>query len=177
MKQKQIELLQQQIDKLDNKDFDLEAWKNYTIVLLARLFGEDNQKIRQIEKLDYEYNSWSLRDTSGFSSYMQTCKELGREILEASINEIENFGIPKKVINDVNTIDVNIILSALEDELKGSQYKAMMTLLKADISPEEKKRQLHEIIKELGPEAIQVILESILLNEGFVAGLTKSGDR
>ncbi|OYT12791.1 MAG: hypothetical protein B6I19_08515 [Bacteroidetes bacterium 4572_114] len=104
MKQKQIELLQQQIDKLDSKDFDLEAWKNYTIVLLARLFGEDNQKIKQIEKLDYEYNSWSLRDTSGFTSYLQTCKELG-------------------------------------------------------------------------PEATQVILESILLNEGFVAGLVKPGDR
>ncbi|OQX72447.1 MAG: hypothetical protein B6D64_15150, partial [Bacteroidetes bacterium 4484_276] len=101
MKQKQIELLQQQIDKLDSKDFDLEAWKNYTIVLLARLFGEDNQKIKQIEKLDYEYNSWSLRDTSGFTSYLQTCKELGRKILEASIIEIENFGIPKKTENDV----------------------------------------------------------------------------
>jgi hypothetical protein len=171
MKEKQIELLQQQIKKLDNKDFDLEAWKNYTIVLLARLFGENNQKIKQIEKLDYEYNSWSLRDTSGYSSYLQTCKKLGREILEASINEIENFGIPKQVKAKGNAIDVNIILTALEDELKGSQYKALMNLLKEDISPDEKKRLLHEILKELGPETSQAILESIFLNKGFVAGL------
>jgi len=171
MKGKQIELLQEQIDKLESKDFDLEAWKNYTIVLLARLFGENNQKIKMIENLDYEYNSWSLRDTSGYSSYLQTCKKLGREILEASINEIENFGIPEQVKSEENTIDVNIILSALEDELKGSQYKILMILLKADISPKEKKRQLHEIIKELSPATNQTILESILLNKGFVAGL------
>jgi hypothetical protein len=173
MKEKQIELLQQQIEKLDNKAFDLEAWKNYTIVLLARMFGENSQKIKQIEKLDYEYNSWSLRDTSGTTSYLDTCKKLGREILEASISEIENFGIPKRVEEKGNTIDVNIILSALEDELKGSQYKALMNLLKEKNSPDEKKRLLHEIIKELGPDAPQAILESILLNKGFVAGISE----
>jgi hypothetical protein len=173
MKEKQIELLQQQIDKLDNKAFDLEAWKNYTIVLLARMFGENSQKIKQIEKLDYEYNSWSLRDTSGTTSYLDTCKKLGREILEASISEIENFGIPKKTKEKGKTIDVNIILSALEDELKGSQYKSLMKLLKEKMSPDEKKRLLHEIIKELGPEAPQAILESILLNKGFVAGISE----
>ncbi len=173
MKEKQIDLLQQQIDKLNNKDFDLEAWKNYTIVLLARMFGENSQKIKQIEKLDYEYNSWSLRDTSGTTSYLDTCKKLGREILEASIIEIENFGIPKKPKTKGSAIDVNVILSALEDELKGSQYKSLMKLLKEKMSPDEKKRLLHEIIKELGPEASQAILESILLNKDFVAGISE----
>lgn len=171
MKQQYIDILRQQITKLDEKRFDLEAWKNYTIIVLARIFGENNQKIRQIEKLEYEHNSWSLRDTSGYSAYLQTAKKLGREILEASIDEIEHFGVPEKPVNTENTVNISVILNALEDELKGSQYKSLMKLLKSELSDDEKKRQLHDIIEELGTQTTQAILESILLNEGFVVGL------
>lgn len=171
MKQQQIDLLRQQIAKLDEKRFDLEAWKNYTIIVLARIFGENNQKIRQIEKLEYEHNSWSLRDTSGYSAYLQTAKKLGREILEASIDEIERFGVPEKPVATENTVNISVILNALEDELKGSQFKTLMKLLKSELNHDEKKRQLHDIIEELGTQATQAILESILLNEGLVEGL------
>jgi hypothetical protein len=171
MKQQQIDLLRQQISKLDEKRFDLEAWKNYTIIVLARIFGENNQKIRQIEKLEYEHNSWSLRDTSGYSAYLQTAKKLGREILEASVDEIERFGVPEKPVETENTVNISVILNALEDELKGSQFKSLMKLLKSDLSEDEKKRQFHDIIEELGTQTTQAILESILLNAGFVEGL------
>lgn len=171
MKEKQIELLRNQIEKLDNRDFDLEAWKNYTVILLARLFGQDNQKIKQIEKLDYEYNSWSLRDTSGYSSYLQTCKKLGREILEASIDEIRNFGVPEKSEEEAGKMSTDVVLEALDDELKGSQYKALISILKSDANPDEKKRQVHEIIKTLDSETTETILESILLNTDFVSGI------
>nr|NQU89016.1 hypothetical protein [Bacteroidota bacterium] len=171
MKEKQIELLQQQIDKLNSKDFDLEAWKNYTIVLLARLFGENNQKIKQIEKLEYEYNSWSLRNTSGFSSYLQTCKKLGKEILEASINEIENFGIPEIIHDQTKRLDIQVLLSALEDELKGSQYKSIMRLLKSGENEEEKKRQLLEQLQDIEAETIKAVLISILMSKDFIANL------
>ncbi len=168
MKEKQIKILRQQIEKLDNKGFDLEAWKNYTIVLLARIFGENNQKIKQIEKLDYEYSSWSLRDTSGFSSYLQTCKKLGREILEASIDEIENFGLPELSEKSSEKIDISVIMDAMEDELKGSQYKEIIKLLKSDLNQEEKKRQLFEKLKDYGWETSGNILISILMNEEIV---------
>lgn len=171
MKEKQIELLRNQIEKLDSRDFDLEAWKNYTVILLARLFGQDNQKIKQIEKLDYEYNSWSLRDTSGYSSYLRTCKKLGREILEASIDEIRNFGVPEKSKEEVGKMSVDVVLEALDDELKGSQYKALISILKSDANPDEKRRKVHEIIKTLDSETIEAILESILLNTDFVSGI------
>ncbi len=173
MKQQQIDLLRQQIAKLDDKRFDLEAWKNYTIIVLARIFGENNQKIRQIEKLEYEHNSWSLRDTSGYSAYLQTAKKLGREILEASIDEIERFGVPENPIKPEKTVNISIILNALEDELKGSQYKSLMKLLSSGLSHDEKKRQVGDIIEALGSGTTRAILESILLNEGFVAGLVE----
>lgn len=171
MKEKEIQLLREQIEKLDQKNFDLEAWKNYTIVLLARIFGNDSQKIKQIEKLDYEYNSWSLRDTTGYSSYLETCKKLGKEILEASITEIESFGIPTLSSHDGGKVQINVVLDALDDELKGSQFKALIKLLKSNINPEEKKRQLHELLAQLDPGTVNTILEGILLNKDFAESL------
>jgi len=171
MNEKHIELLKQQIEKLDQKNFDLNSWKTHTMILLARIFGEDSQKIKQIEKLEYEFNSWSLRDTTGHSAYLDSCKKLGREILEASINEIEVLGTPQKHTEQPGKMDISVVLDALTDELKGSQYKNLLKTLKADIQPDEKKRLVNEIIREIGEETTRAILENILLNNGFVSNL------
>ncbi len=171
MSEKQIELLSLQIEKLNQKNFDLTAWKTQTAILLARIFGEDNQKIKQIEKLEYEYNSWSLRDTSGHSAYLDSCKKLGREILEASINEIEALGVPEQQEEQTGKMDTNVVLNALNDELKGSQYKSLLKTLKSNINADEKKRLVNEIIREIDAETNRAILESILLNERFVESL------
>jgi hypothetical protein len=40
MIEKQIELIKRQISKLDEKDFDLDAWKSSTTVILGRIFGD-----------------------------------------------------------------------------------------------------------------------------------------
>ena len=54
MVKKEIQLLQDQITKLDDKGFDLESWKIYTIGLLDRLFGHNSHKINQMKELDFE---------------------------------------------------------------------------------------------------------------------------
>lgn len=171
MIEKQIELLRRQIERLDIKQFDLEAWKKHTIILLAGIFGDENQKVKQIGSLEYEHNSWSLRDTSGNSAYLDSCKKLGREILEASIEELEIRGIPEKAEDNIGRMKVSVVLEALDDELKGSQYKALMKLLKSDISKEEISRQLQDIIKELDNETIIAILKGILMHKEFVNAL------
>jgi single-stranded DNA-specific DHH superfamily exonuclease len=172
MNEKQIELLQQQIEKLGHKNFDLTAWKTQTAILLARIFGEDSQKIKLIEKLDYEYNSWSLRDTSGHSAYLDSCKKLGREILEASVNEIEVLGTPESHAEKTGKMDIGVVLDALNDELKGAQYKSLLKTLKSEMSNDEKQRLVQEIIREIGEESTRTILVSVLLNSTFVAGLS-----
>ena len=53
MKEKEIELLKKQLAKLESQDFDLEAWKTGATILLERIFGADNQKIAQVEKIKY----------------------------------------------------------------------------------------------------------------------------
>ena len=49
MEEKYIQLFTRQIEKLDTEDFDLEAWKSSTIVLLKKVFGAQDPKIEQIE--------------------------------------------------------------------------------------------------------------------------------
>lgn len=173
MSENKIEILQKQIDKLENKSFDLEAWKKHTIILLEAIFGTGSQKVKQIENIEYEYNSWSLRDTSGYSAYLDSCKKLGREVLEASIEELQMKGEPQPGEEKEGKIAISVILDALDDELKGSQYKALMKHLKTDMNPEEKSRQVHDIIKELDNETIIAILQGIIMHKDFVDAISE----
>lgn len=158
---KETELLQAQIDKLNNKEFDLDAWKQYTIVLLARIFGEHDPKIRQIEKIEYDFSSWSLRDTSGKSAYMETCKKLGREVLLASVDELKAFGLPDKKEKD-NSIPIEVIQTSLEEELKIAQYRKLQSIILTDKDLEEKKKELTDLIKSLDKGFAEQVLLGIL---------------
>jgi len=161
--EKYIEMLQKQIEKLNDKEFDLEAWKNYTIIMLGRIFGENNQKIKQIEKIDYDFGSWSLRDTSGNSDYMDSCKKMGRVVLEASINEIEVFGLPEQNTQDDNTV-IDILLTAIEDELTGSQFKEIKKIAASIDNESEKKEKLMSNLKSLNAENLAGIIANIISN-------------
>ena len=163
MPEKEISLLQGQIDKLKAKDFDLDAWKKYTIIILARIFGDNSQKVKQIENIEYDYSSWSLRDTSGSSEYLDTCKKLGREILQASIDELNTLGLPESSENP--DAFYNAIMDALQDELKGSQVKELQQILSTTESPEEKREKVLEKLKSYGSEVSHDILSHILTSE------------
>ena len=79
---KSIEVLETQIEKLDAKEFDLNAWKNFTILLLERIFGRESKKIEAIDKIKYDQSSWVLRDETGYTNSMEACRKLGREYLK-----------------------------------------------------------------------------------------------
>ncbi|NCC73637.1 MAG: hypothetical protein EOM06_09595 [Sphingobacteriia bacterium] len=170
MNEQYIALLRKQIEKLETKNFDLNAWKAHTAILLGRIFGEDSQKVRQIEKIEYEFNSWSLRDTTGYSEYLDSCKKLGREVLEASISELDLLGLPQN-INETGKINPAVVLDALNDELKGSQFRQLLRALQADSNAEEKRRQVDEIIREMGETSTRKILGNILLNSSFIENI------
>ena len=163
MSEKEIQLLEQQIERLDTKDFDLEAWKKYTIVILARIFGNKNEKLRLVEKLDYEFSSWSLRDASGNESYEEGTKKLAHEILQAAIDEIKAFGLPE-IKEDQSNEAIQEFLNILLDELKGSQVKQLKTILKSRESKEEKQRMIKEILEEIGEYGAYGVLTSMLMH-------------
>lgn len=171
MAKKEITILRKQIERLGIKDFDLEAWKKFTIVMLARIFGDTSEKIRQIESIEYDYSSWSLRDTSGSSAYLDSCKKLGRKILEASIEELEAFGLPKK--SGEGDAFFQIIIDALKDELKGSQFRDLKTIILKTKKEEEMKEKVREILNDYDTGVPIDILVSILTNKVFKNELSK----
>lgn len=158
MVDKEINILKEQIQKLEAKDFDLEAWKIYTINILERIFGGDSHKIDQIKELKYDFSSWALRDTSGSTG---SIKKKARVILQSSVNELEQFGLPNKGTESKGDVS-ETLLSVFEDELKGAQFKRLKEIIKTkDLT--EKKEQLTELFKELDNEGRQDLLVNIML--------------
>jgi len=158
---KTVQVLQDQIEKLNIKDFDLNAWKNFTILLLERIFGPGNKKIESIQKIKYDQGSWVLRDETGYTNSMEACKKLGREVLEEAIIELETFGTPEKTGDD---IDIQIITTALEDELTGTQFREIRKALAEKRQIEDSKKILVTKIKSYGADTAYAIVANILTN-------------
>ncbi len=83
MVNKEIKLLERQIEKLSASDFDFEAWKKYSVIILSRIFGDNDEKIKQLKNIDFEFSSWSLRDASGNESYEEGSKRLATEVFKS----------------------------------------------------------------------------------------------
>ena len=158
---KTVQVLQGQIEKLQAKDFDLNAWKNFTILLLERIFGPGNKKIESIHKIKYDQGSWVLRDETGYTNSMEACKKLGREVLEEAIIELETFGAPEKTGDE---IDIQIIITALEDELTGTQIREIKKALAEKRQIEDKKKILVTKLKSYGSDTAFTIVANILTN-------------
>lgn len=171
-----IELLKNQISKLDSERLNFNAWKSSTIVLVERIFGENNQKIEQINNIKYTSGGIAIVGASHFWNNIESCRESGREILEICIIELENFGLPEK--NDekneginINltqhqnqTVNLNIILSSIENELTVKQFKEIKAILKSVDDDGEKKGNLINKLREFGTDIVSKILANILTN-------------
>ena len=157
-----IKVLQDQIEKLEAKDFDLNAWKNFTILLLERIFGQKTRKIEAIRKIKYDQGSWVLRDETGYTNSIEACKKLGQEILEEAIVELGAFGAPEET---VNTIPFEVILHALQDELTGSQFREIKNALEEERQIEDLQKILVTKLKGFGSEGVYAIVANILSNE------------
>jgi hypothetical protein len=158
MAEKEISLLKGQLAELDDKKFDLEAWKNHTLIFLERIFGKDNSKLKLIQELRYDYSSWSLRDTAaaGKTKDKDPVKMQAREILEATILELESLGLPQ------NTDDQRKVRELLQDELTGKQVKEIEAIMNSE--NEEKTKKISKIIETLEKENLSLLLAKLLLS-------------
>ena len=161
MVKKEIELLNSQIEKLHLTGFEFEAWKKYSMLILTRVFGKDDPKVSQLQSIEFEFNSWSLRDASGNESYEEGSKKLAKEILQAAIDELNIYGLPKTT-NKKAQVDDKLI-SVIMDEFKGSQVKQLKEILSSDENELEKKRRVKEIVEEITDSARIGILTNILM--------------
>ncbi len=156
MAEKEIALLKEQIARLDEKKFDLEAWKNHTIIFLERIFGKDSSKIKMIKDLRYDYSSWSLRDTAaaGKTKDKDPVRLQADEILRATIAELESLGLPE------NKKELERIWELLEDELTGKQVKEITALVKSE--DKEKTEKVTRILENLEKENLTSIIAKLL---------------
>ena len=163
MVKQEIELLEQQIEKLSASNFDFEAWKKYSVLILTRIFGSTDEKIKQLENIDFEFNSWSLRDASGNESYEEGSKKLAKEVIKSAIDQLHIYGIPNA--NNKNTDETTTeILDTILDEFKGSQVKELSKIIFSHDSKTEKKRKVKELVEEIGEYGCYDIITNILTN-------------
>ncbi|WP_321376186.1 hypothetical protein [uncultured Draconibacterium sp.] len=158
MAEKQIAILREQLAKLDEKKFDLDAWKTHTLIFLERIFGKDNSKIKLIQELHYDYSSWSLRDTAaaGKAKDKDPVKMRASEILEATIIELETLGLPDEEGEQQKVWEL------LQDELTGKQVKEIDALVKSD--DKEKAKKISEILENLEKENLSLLIAKLLLS-------------
>ncbi|WP_297100867.1 hypothetical protein [uncultured Draconibacterium sp.] len=158
MAEKQIAILREQLAKLDEKKFDLDAWKTHTLIFLERIFGRDNSKIKLIQDLHYDYSSWSLRDTAatGKTKDKDPVKMRASEILEATIVELETLGLPE------GEEEPQKVWELLQDELTGKQVKEIDALVKSD--DKEKAKKISEILENLEKENLSLLIAKLLLS-------------
>ena len=153
MRQKYIQLLQEQLDKLDAPQFDLEAWKSATMAILMRIFGKEDEKARFIKNIRVEFGSWSLRDNYGSTNPMGTAIKQGKEILNSAIRELELFGLPGEA-EPTGTV---------QDLLSDKQQTALEEILKLDTP--EKEAQLESLLADWKPTLIRKLLAFVLLKQ------------
>jgi len=156
MAEQEIALLQGQIDRLGEKKFDLEAWKNHTIIFLERIFGKDSSKLKMIKDLGYDYSSWNLRDTAaaGKTSDKDPVLMQAEEILTATIIELKLLGLPKSKQEKEKIWDL------LNDELTGKQLRELETLVKSEET--DKTEKITNILEELEKEKLALIVFKLL---------------
>lgn len=158
MAEKEISLLKEQLARLDEKKFDLEAWKSHTLIFLERIFGKENSKLKLILELHYDYSSWNLRDTAaaGKTKDKDPVKMQAREILQATILELERLGLPE------TEEDQRKVWFLLQDELTGKQVKEIEAVLKSD--DHEKAKNIGNILENLEKENLTLLIAKLLLS-------------
>ncbi len=162
--EKELQLLYSRLHKLDERGFDLNSWKQGTVAVINSILGPGNHKVKLIEGIDFQNNSWSLRDTTGdVDSVKKTCAD----VLETIILEIETLGLAEKTVpleKSKNVDSVKLVEEALKKELSQSELNDLMALLqKAEVGSSD----VVDKFKRFGYEVAPKVLASILLSPEF----------
>ena len=155
MVEKEIALINKQLESLTAKNFDLEAWKSHTIIFLERIFGKESSKVRMVKELNYNYSSWSLRDAAGTTKDADPVIQKAREILEATKLELEHLGVPRQEEENLK------IWSLLEEEMTGKQIREIKLILQSDEA--EKMEKIANMLFNLEKDNMAVVLAKLLI--------------
>ena len=128
MKTAYIDLLEKRMDGLTHKDYELEVWKNGTALLLTRIFGKGNSYSNELEGLNVDYSSWSLRDATADYNPKETCKRRCRDILELALAELHLSTNQEKSLQSITGI-LQDKSGKLEEAIVNKDEEAILILL------------------------------------------------
>lgn len=132
------------------------------------VFGLNAPQVKAIEKIDYAYSSWALRDESGATDPVKTAC---RSTLEVIIREVELMDTyptetEKSPLTDK---ELNFIWDSFENELTGASVKKLKQLLLAtEIQPLE----VEKFLKDLPGQTTVTLLQAIISAPQFTKWLT-----
>ena len=147
MKDQKVEIVQELLSVIDQKKFDLEAWKIKASLALKIIFGDDDEKVRLIQNLHYDFSSWSLRDNSGGKKH-DPIKDQAREIIESAILELKHSDNQPQVI------------ALMRSQLTGDEFDQLQLLIENNRDDEA---SLIEYFSKIAPAKKDAILTQIIL--------------
>lgn len=184
MKENEIKLLKEQLEKIYKlpkasfglKTSGIKGWISGTISIIERIYGKESLKIEQLRNIE-EIEQYNLTGENyyEFDDFFQ----MAESIVQSFIDELENLGIPSKVYdgkdNGINltmvqnqsntqTVDINIVFDALNDELTGTQRREIQSIIESKEDLKSKKGKLLNTLKDFGIDAVSKIMTNILTN-------------
>jgi len=151
---KLIKLLKNQGRKLNSDDFDLESWKSSSIALLSKAFGPDDPLVIEIQKLKIDYGSWALRDAKASYDPMETCKKIGKDVIEIAIGQLETTEESNKNSKSI-----------LEKELQQDMLEPIYTILNSNKSEARKREELVLVLKKFDINRLTSLLARFIMKE------------
>lgn len=146
METKQITILNELLTAINQNNFDLEAWKLKANIVLSKIFGSNDPKLKLVENLQYNFSSWTLRDHSGGKQH-DPVKTHAKEIIEAALLEIE-----------LNSTE-NPVLKEFEKQLTGAQFAILKSII------EQNNRQaLNDFLDEIDKKNKNEIFINLIFN-------------
>lgn len=144
---RKIEALQTLLNAIDQKNFKIDAWKIKASLVIQKIYGPNDPKLVLIDKLHYDYSSWSLRDENG-SQVLDSVKEQARGIIEASILE--------------ETLDLDNSPLKVTQEILGDEFQNLQNKLEESQVNEE---VLMEYFSKIASTKKDLILARIILKD------------
>jgi hypothetical protein len=146
MKTLEKAILNKLLNYSNQKNFDLEVWKIKATQLIRKIFGNNDERLGLIEKLQYDYSSWSLRDKTGIKQ-ADTVKEQARGIIESAIDEL------------ALAYSDNSLLQLLKKNISNEEFDVLQNKLsKNEVSESE----LSEYFSKIATPKKDIILAQLL---------------
>jgi hypothetical protein len=143
-----IEILKTLITDLNKKEFDLDAWKLKSEVVLKKILGPDDEKIQYLKNLRYDYSSWALRDHSGGTQH-DSVKESAKNIIETALLELS-----------LSETDNNWS-AFLQNELSKSDFSKLQDIR---INTKNTQSDIDQFIEDMSNKSKNRILAALITN-------------